>query len=197
MSCGPASRWHPFGQTSSLCHRCNHYSLFLSVPPWGRSLQWHIGLRAPHGDGFIIRCDKLIVVHKTKFTCHYCSLADEASYVGDSISCSPSDLSAPEAPAGVQKSSSESNSSCRDGPPMRPSRAGGGGSGTQKFVYQNWPDQIVPLVDFVFSHDGRFGLGGGGVQGQQAGPHMPLLVCMCSTVLRFFASTSDPMYKRD
>ena len=40
-------------------------------------------------------------------------------------------------------------------------RGGGGrGSGTQKFVYQKWPDKIFPIV--LFSHDGHFGLGGGG-----------------------------------
>ena len=39
---------------------------------------------------------------------------------------------------------------------------GGGGSGTQKFVYQKWPDQIFPMVNFVVSHDGHFGLGPGG-----------------------------------
>ena len=30
------------------------------------------------------------------------------------------------------------------------SAGGGGGSGTQKFVYQKWPDQIVPVVNFIF-----------------------------------------------
>ena len=34
--------------------------------------------------------------------------------------------------------------------------------GAQKCVYQKWPDQIFPTVNFVFSHDGHFGLGGGG-----------------------------------
>ena len=41
-------------------------------------------------------------------------------------------------------------------------KGGGGGSGTQKFVYQKWPDQNFPIVNFRFSHDGHFGLGGGG-----------------------------------
>ena len=47
-------------------------------------------------------------------------------------------------------------------------RRGGGGSGTQKCVYQQWPDQMFPMVNFVFSHDGHFGLegGGGGPGGQ-------------------------------
>ena len=39
---------------------------------------------------------------------------------------------------------------------------GGGGSGTQKFVHQKWPNQIFPMVNFRFSRDGPFGLGGGG-----------------------------------
>ena len=30
---------------------------------------------------------------------------------------------------------------------------GGGRSGTQKFVYQKWADQIFPTVKFVASHD--------------------------------------------
>ena len=29
-------------------------------------------------------------------------------------------------------------------------------------MYQKWPDQIFPIVNFVFSHDGHFGLGRGG-----------------------------------
>ena len=41
---------------------------------------------------------------------------------------------------------------------------GGGGRGfwTQNLVYQKWPDQIFPIVNFVFSHYGHFGLGRGG-----------------------------------
>ena len=42
---------------------------------------------------------------------------------------------------------------------------GGGGSGTQKLVYQKWPDQVFPFIKFVFSHCGHFGLGGGGSTG--------------------------------
>ena len=47
------------------------------------------------------------------------------------------------------------------------SRGGGGGEGgrgfwTQNLVYQKWPDQIFPIVNFVFSHYGHFGLGRGG-----------------------------------
>ena len=37
---------------------------------------------------------------------------------------------------------------------------GGRGFGTQSFVYQKWPEHILPFVDFVFPHDGHFGLGG-------------------------------------
>ena len=37
-----------------------------------------------------------------------------------------------------------------------------GGFGTQKFVFQKWPDQIFPFVNLVFCRDGHFGLGGGG-----------------------------------
>ena len=33
---------------------------------------------------------------------------------------------------------------------------------TQKSVCQKWPDQIFPMVNFVFSHDAHFGLWGGG-----------------------------------
>ena len=44
------------------------------------------------------------------------------------------------------------------------SRWGEGGRGfwTQNLVYQKWPDQIFPLVNFLFSRDGHFGLGRGG-----------------------------------
>ena len=40
----------------------------------------------------------------------------------------------------------------------------GGGSATQKCVYQKCPDQIFPTVNFAVSHDGPLGLGGGGGQ---------------------------------
>ena len=39
---------------------------------------------------------------------------------------------------------------------------GGAGSGTKNFVYQKWPNQIFPPVNFVCSHDGPCGLEGGG-----------------------------------
>ena len=42
----------------------------------------------------------------------------------------------------------------------------GEGTWTQKYVYQKWPEKIFPMANFVFSHDGHFGLQGwGGVQG--------------------------------
>ena len=40
---------------------------------------------------------------------------------------------------------------------------GGRGSGTQEFVYQKWPNQIFPIVNFVFSHWSLWS--GGGVGG--------------------------------
>ena len=51
--------------------------------------------------------------------------------------------------------------------PPRASFEQGGGKGgrgfwTQNLVYQKWPDQIFPIVNFVFSHYGHFGLGRGG-----------------------------------
>ena len=55
------------------------------------------------------------------------------------------------------------------------SRGGGeGGRGvwTQNLVYQKWPDQIFPIVNFVFSHYGHFGLGRGG-GGFGGGPPPP------------------------
>ena len=48
---------------------------------------------------------------------------------------------------------------------MYEKRRGGRGSGTQKFVSQKWPDKIFPMVNCLCSHEGHFGLGGGGVRG--------------------------------
>ena len=39
----------------------------------------------------------------------------------------------------------------------------GGGGGTQKIVYQQWPDTVLPTANSVFSHNRPFGLGGGEV----------------------------------
>ena len=30
-------------------------------------------------------------------------------------------------------------------------------------MYHKWPDKIFPMVNFIFSHDGHFGRGGGGI----------------------------------
>ena len=60
---------------------------------------------------------------------------------------------------------------------------GGGGSGTQKFVYQKWPNQIFPIVNFGFSYNGHFGLGGGGGGGgggSTSPPHTVSLATTCS-----------------
>ena len=54
-------------------------------------------------------------------------------------------------------------------------RGEGGGFGTQKCVYQKWPNRIFPIVNFVFSHDGHFGLGGRGPP--------PLLRCTAILIL--------------
>ena len=54
-----------------------------------------------------------------------------------------------------------------------------GGSGTQNYVDQKWPDQIFPMVNFVFSHDGHFGLEGGG--GSRGG--YPPLLLRCTAIL--------------
>ena len=65
-------------------------------------------------------------------------------------------------------------------PPGRASFEQGGGEGgrgfwTQNLVYQKWPDQIFPIVNFVFSHYGPFGLGRGG-GGFGGGVPPPLLI---------------------
>ena len=57
---------------------------------------------------------------------------------------------------------------------IRKEEGGGGrGSGTQKFVYQKWPNQIFPFVNFVFPHDGHFGLGGGASGSSYGSPPFP------------------------
>ena len=59
------------------------------------------------------------------------------------------------------------------------SRGGGGGRGfwTQNLVYQKWPDQIFPIVNFIFSRDGHFGLGGRG-GGFGGGPPLWFLILL-------------------
>ena len=49
-------------------------------------------------------------------------------------------------------------------------RRGGGGSGTQKFVYQKWPESIIPFVNFNFSHHEIWIRGGGGGDPGGGGP---------------------------
>ena len=59
----------------------------------------------------------------------------------------------------------------------------GGGSGTQNFVDQKWPDNIFQIVNFVLSHDGHFVVWGGGAGG--GGVHWggtPLLL-RCRAIL--------------
>ena len=45
----------------------------------------------------------------------------------------------------------------------------GGGSVTQKMLYQKWPDQISPVGNFGVSHCGDFGHGGRGGGGSSYG----------------------------
>ena len=47
-------------------------------------------------------------------------------------------------------------------------REEGGGSGTQKFVYQKWPNQISPTVNFCFFPQWSLWSGGGGVPSSNA-----------------------------
>ena len=60
------------------------------------------------------------------------------------------------------------------------SRGGGeGGRGfwTQNLVYQKWPDQIFPIVNFVFSRDVTLVWGGGeGVLGEGSPPPWFLII---------------------
>ena len=43
----------------------------------------------------------------------------------------------------------ESRNSSNQGSIRRRGRGGEGGSGTQNFVYQKWPDKIFPVVNFA------------------------------------------------
>ena len=61
----------------------------------------------------------------------------------------------------------------------RPREVLEGGDGTQKFVYHKRPNKKFPIVNFVFSHDGHFGLEGGG--GSTGGT--PRLLLRCTAIL--------------
>ena len=67
-------------------------------------------------------------------------------------------------------------------------KGGGGGSGTQKFVHQKWADQIFPTVNFVISHDGHFGSGGGG--GSRGAP----LMVVGRSTLKLLLAPSGPCH---
>ena len=62
-------------------------------------------------------------------------------------------------------------------------RGGGGGSGTEKFVYQKWPGRIFRMANFVFSRDGHFGPGGGGSRGGGVPPPPPMGWCKAILIL--------------
>ena len=70
-----------------------------------------------------------------------------------------------------------------EGPPPPPplnhvlEERGGGG-----FVFQKWPNQIFPPVNFFFSHDGQFGLGGPGGGGGVT-PPPPAVISRSNTSL--------------
>ena len=68
-------------------------------------------------------------------------------------------------------------------------------------VYQKWLDQIFPSVNFVFSHYGHFGLGGGGqgVLGEGSPPPWVLIILKkpCSAPYHFVTplhTSSHPCY---
>ena len=75
---------------------------------------------------------------------------------------------------------------------------GGGGDPGPQFVYLKWPDQIFPVVNFIFSHDGHFGRGRGGGQGGGGAPLLekikhrparkPVISCSASQPLGNFRS---------
>ena len=69
----------------------------------------------------------------------------------------------------------------------------GGGSGTQKFVYQKWPDKIFPVANFVFPHNGHFGLGGGGEGVQRGGDPPPCGKKILSTGLGWGSHTAEAL----
>ena len=74
---------------------------------------------------------------------------------------------------------------CLTTDPVRSLSRGPGDAGPaesrQKFVYQNWANKIFLIANFVFPHDGHFGLGGGGSRGG-GGTRTPLLL-RCAAIL--------------
>ena len=63
---------------------------------------------------------------------------------------------------------------------------GGGGLGPKMLVYQKWPNQIFPLVNLNFYHDGHVGLGGGGA---------PMVVSRSTTSLASGFEVKEPGYR--
>ena len=56
---------------------------------------------------------------------------------------------------------------------VHPDAHEGGRVWTQKLAHQQWPDKSVPTVNFVVSHNGHFGLDGGGVVRWGGGANPP------------------------
>ena len=59
----------------------------------------------------------------------------------------------------------------------------GEGGGERGLVYQKWPNKSLPIVNFVFSHYGHFGRGGGPV-----GDTPLLLLCTAILILPWGSS---------
>ena len=65
---------------------------------------------------------------------------------------------------------------------MRRDEGGGGGSGTQKILYQKWPDQIFPFVNVVLPTTVTL-VCSGGVQGGEGGAGSKLLRRLSAVLL--------------
>ena len=91
-------------------------------------------------------------------------------------------MSSGERPIGAAKGKQSDRPCANPPPPPRPlvhARAAskeksGGVSGTQKFVYQNWPDQIFPTLNFVLPPRRPLWSGGGGGPGGCRPPPPPM-----------------------
>ena len=59
---------------------------------------------------------------------------------------------------------------------------GGGGGLGPKVCVPKWPDHILPDANFVMSHDGHFGLGGGGDFGEGPPPPLGVLIILKTRV---------------